>query len=153
MGSCVIFQGPLVPECTRFNYVFSFKRLLSSLLSRKLTISLASFSCLDYSSITWALDPRIRVQGVDHSLCLLFFFSLIVRPLSAILPSQHFWGAYARAYGLIFTISLDLISRSTRLILRFVRVSFPLLQVSRPSPPSTDRRNGPRTFDYPTYFR
>lgn len=123
---------------------------LKRLLSPRLTVSLTSFSSPDYLPITWALVPCIRVQGVDRCLCLLlFFFSLIIRPLFAILSSICFWCTYARSY--FYHIVRDLISRSTRLTFRPLprpappfRVFPSLSQVSRKFPPLIDRREGSR---------
>jgi hypothetical protein len=123
------------------------------------TVSLASFSCLNYLSITWAFVPRIRVQGVDRSMFItVLFFSLVIRPLSAISPPRRFWCIYARVRSYFYYIVrpyFKVDSFNPPSLIPFLPSGFLLLFCKFPArfPPLIDRRNGPCVFDYLTYFR
>jgi len=131
-GILYSFGGPLTPECTHFNYISSFKRLLSPLLSRRLAVSLTSlFLTLNYLSIAWGAYRRDlpRVFGVGHSPRSPLFFlphrSTFVRGVAPDVICVY-------THGLISTILFVLMFRSTCLIIRIpFRSSLP-----SPSPPS-----------------
>lgn len=116
-GVLYSFEGPSIPESTHFNYPSSSKRLPSPLLSRRLAVSLASFSSLDYLSIMWGTyrNVRPRVWGVDRSLHSPLFssssFDLRSRCRLPNVPGVH-------THGPISTISFVLMSRATCLIIR-----------------------------------
>ena len=117
MGSCILLKDHRSLNPPTLIIPLPSRGSLLPLLSRRLAVSLASFSSLDYLSIMWGVYRNVcpRVWGVDRSLHSPLFssssFDLRSRCRLPNVPCVH-------THGPISTISFVLMSRSTSLIIR-----------------------------------